>query len=155
MSEFWGEVYWHYVMTFWNISLIPSSPTRPSWVTLLLVQIQAQLCLNSSKKCLYGLFTSRERFQSLGVSYYFRVTAPVDNNTCSGHMPGQPNSFPGKYQRIPSIEGKSDFGGLPYWPQCTDRRTSVCLRDLRTLLEQSSVCSHVRPELHTKRRKEM
>lgn len=38
----------------------------------------------------------------------------------------------------------------PCWLLCTGRRTSVCLTGLRTPLEQSSVCSHVRPELQEK-----
>lgn len=36
---------------------------------------------------------------------------------------------------------------VPCLLPCTGRRTSVCLRGLHTLSEQSSVCSRVRPEL--------
>lgn len=36
---------------------------------------------------------------------------------------------------------------VPYWLLCTDKRTSVCLRGLHTLLVQSSICSHVKQEL--------
>ena len=38
----------------------------------------------------------------------------------------------------------------PYWLPCTGRRTSVSLIGPHTLLERSSVCSHVRPELQKK-----
>ena len=64
---------------FLNISLRPSSFLLHSWPALLLLQTSnPAVSQQSSRNCIYGLLTSRECFQSLGVSFHFRVSAHVN-----------------------------------------------------------------------------
>lgn len=117
---------------------------------------------HSSRKCVYGLLTSRESFPSLVVSFHFQVSAQVNRvihapAICrDGHaasMASAKTTFDTEvwYNRREGEEKRDNSRNTaPCWLRCTGRRTSVFLIGLHTLLEQSSVCSHARPELRGK-----
>ena len=124
-----------------------------SWPAPLLSQTpNPAVSQHSSKKCVYGLLTSGEAFQSAGASAHFQVSAQVntamrarticrDGGSCRWQVQKQPAAF------------RSTLAGrraAPCWPRCTGRRTSVCPTDPHTPLERSSGCSRARPELQRK-----
>lgn len=140
---------------FGNISLRPSSSTVHSWPALLLLQTpNPAVSQHSSEKCVYGLLTSTEWFQSLGVSFHFQVSAQVNTAIRASTICRDSPLLPWQVQKKKTKTTHDTWGTIsrgikaaPCWLLCTGRRTSVCLKDLRTLLERSSGCSHVRPEL--------
>lgn len=117
-------------------------------------KLQNQLSVNSVLRNVFMVcWHLRERFQSPGVSFHFRsvhkltrqymlrpYVAPLPQQVQKQHMTQ-------RYDRT----GERRIIAAPCWLPCTGRRTSVCLIGLRTLLEQSSVCSHVRRELQRER----
>lgn len=67
------------VMRFGNFSHRPSSSCVHSWPALLLLQtLNPAVSQHSSEKPVYGLLTSKECFQSVGVSFHFQVSAQVN-----------------------------------------------------------------------------
>lgn len=65
-------------VTLRNIFLRPSCFPLHSCPALLLLQTSnPAVSQQSSRNCVYGLLTSRERFQSLGVSFHFQVSAHI------------------------------------------------------------------------------
>lgn len=123
-------------------------------------KLQTQLSV-TSEKCVYGLLTSRDGFQSLGVSFHFQVSAQVNTAiralTICWDSPLLPSA---KKQRVTHVvrSQKEQSGrergivGAPCWLRCTGRRTSVCLTGLHIPSGRSSVCSHARPELQEEER---
>lgn len=147
-------------MRFGDISHRPSSSSVVhSWPALLLLQtLNPAVSLHSSKKCVYGLLTSRERFQSLEVSFHFQVSAQVNTAIhalaiCRDGHAASRTSATTTYDTEVMISQEARERGViaaPCWLLCTGRRTSVCLIGLRTLLGQSSGCSRARPKLQEK-----
>lgn len=112
--------------------------------------LNTAVCQHSSEKCVYGLLTSREYFQSPGVSFHFQVSAQV-NMAIRASAICQDSRRPVTIVKTRGLFSKGQQGrgirAAPCWLLCTGKRTSVCLTGLRTLSEQSSGCSHVKPEL--------
>lgn len=124
-------------------------------------KLQTQLSV-TSKKCVYGLLTSRDGFQSLGVSFHFQVSAQVNTviralTICWDSLPllwqvQKSNAWLMWYDpKRTKWKGKGILGA-PCWLRCIGRRTSVCLTGLHILSGRSSVCSHERPELQEEER---
>lgn len=111
----------------------------------------------SSEKCVYGLLTSKGAFPVTRGELSLPVSAQVN---AAIHAPAicraaSTTSAKTTYDTEVRSNGERRIIAAPCWLPCTGRRTSVCLIDLRTLLEQSSVCSHVRRELQREREKQL
>lgn len=140
----------------WDFGIFPSSSTVHSWPALLLLQTQLSVStvlrsvfmvcwhLGSASSHWGWAFTSRWVHKStqryvlrpyVGIVRCFR-------DKCKNNA----------WLRGTILKERRERGiiAAPCWLLCTGRRTSVCLTGLRTPLEQSSVCSHVRPELQDK-----
>lgn len=72
---------WTLTMRFRNILLTASFH---SWSALWLLQTQLSV---SSRKCVYGLLTSGERFQSIGARFHFWVSAQVNTEIYAPTIP--------------------------------------------------------------------
>lgn len=124
-----------------------------SWPALLLPQTpNPAVSQHSSRKCVYGLSTSGEAFQSAGASFHFQVSAQVNTAMCARTICRDSRLCRWQVQKQ-AVTFRSPLGGrraAPCWPPCTGRRTSVCPPGPRTPSERSSGCSRARPELQRK-----
>lgn len=143
---------WHRVFGIFCSALVPHQLTADLHCYYF-KPLNTAVCQHSSEKCVYGLLTSREYFQSPGVSFHFQVSAQV-NTAIRASTICQDSPLPVTIVKTRHLVSKGQKGrgirAAPCWLLCTGKRTSVCLTGLRTLSEQSSGCSHVRPELQEK-----
>lgn len=144
-----GPLFMLWKLGFGNILLRPLLSLLHSWPAVLLFHTPLPaVFLHSSRKCFS--FFPLWFVDILRVFPVTRIELSLSDEcnvnmsyTCSGRML--------TWTRCLYDEKRSSANecrdAVPYWLLCTDKRTSVCLRGLHTLLVQSSICSHVKQEL--------